>query len=523
MSHNSNRLFRLFFTKFFYLTLLLRIFLIRCKEKKKKIIVIPFKSYYPKTDEKDELVNYIGSMIKRKMYWESENENGQKIRVIMNLRSDTMHTSNAVGRFYEDENLEYYYKPNSNDICKFNYKESNNYKCITPYNKSYFLKSKLCYAKEKFKFYNDIKMNKDNISFYDIEFIHTVNNTEICFFDGLQLTNEYKTKEINLFIQLKNNLKSKSYSWMLKFNSPDEGYFIFGDIMGNKNIYFMKDINIEENCKYAYVKPFSSGTIFWKLNFDYLYLGDNVTVFNIEVNIDIDSQFIRIPDNIFYKIKKIYFSDYFNYNYQGGHPICFEKYIFAKFKGIYCKKNELLKTTNNFKNLPIFNFYSSDLYLNITFMPEELFRDFNNTLFFLVGHDTQIEKNEWRIGTILLQKYSIIFDPESKKLNILEYNNQNIIEEEKIVIEDKKNIYIAVLITLLLSAIIFCFIGVRYGKKIYQSRKIKANELNDGYDYSSYKEISSKKKLGIIPNNDINNKNLEKGINEYSLEMTKTQ
>ena len=231
---------------FFHL-ILLELYVIKCNEFQKKIIVIPFKSYLPNINENDELVKFFGSIIKRKIYWETENENGQKIPVIMTLRLSTMHTSDSVSLFYLDENLEYYCKRNSIDICNFNYKNSDNYKCITPYNKSFFLKSKLCYAKEKFKFYTNIKLNKDNIYFYDIEFIHTLNNTNICFFDGLQLTTDAKSKELNFFYQLKNNLNSKSYSWMLKFNSQDEGYFIFGDIINNENIDFIKDINIIEN------------------------------------------------------------------------------------------------------------------------------------------------------------------------------------------------------------------------------------------------------------------------------------
>ena len=34
-----------------------------------------------------------------------------------------------------------------------------------------------------------------------------------------------------------------------------------------------------------------------------------------------------------------------------------------------------------------------DLHLNITFSFKDLFREYNNTLFFLVGHDTQIESD----------------------------------------------------------------------------------------------------------------------------------
>jgi hypothetical protein len=280
----------------------------------------------------------------------------------------------------------------------------------------------------------------------------------------------------------------------------------------------MKDINTVDNYESIYVKPFSSGTIFWKLSFDYLYLGKNVMAINFEINIEINSQFIRVPDNIFSRIKRIYFSNYFNYNFQGGNPVCFEKYVFAKFKGIYCKKKELLELTNNLKGLPQFNFYSPDFHINITFNPEELFREYNNTLFFLVGHDTQLEKNEWNIGSILLQKYTIVFDPESKRLNLLKYSNViNNIEQKG---RNKGDIYIAIFLTLIITAIVFCFFGLRYGKKIYQSRKKKANELNDGYDYSTYKEIENKRR--IIPN-DINSKMTEKGIEEYTLEMTKTQ
>ena len=500
--------------KYTFILLLLIIIPIQSNEIQKKIIVVPFKSYYPIINEKEDLVKYIGSMIKRKLFWESENEDGQKIPIIMTLKWSSMHTSDSVAYLWTDETIEYYYK--QNDICNFNYKKSKNYKCVTPYNKSFSLKSKLCYAKEKFRFYTDTQMA--NTNFYDMEFIHTVNNTETCFFDGLQITTDKKDKELNFFIQLKNLIKSKSYAWMLKFNSADEGYFIFGDIINNKNIEFMKDINTVDNYESIYVKPFSSGTIFWKLSFDYLYLGENVMAINFEINIEISSQFIRVPDKIFSRIKRIYFSNYFNYNFQDGNPVCFEKYVFAKFKGVYCKKKELLNLTNNLKDLPEFNLYSPDFHINITFKPEELFREYNNTLFFLVGHDTQLEKNEWNIGSILLQKYTIVFDPESKRLNLLKYIN--VINNVEKKVGNKGDIYIAIFLTLIITAIVFCFFGLRYGKKIYQSRKKKANELNDGYDYSTYKEIENKRR--IIPN-DINSKMTDKGIEEYTLEMTKTK
>ena len=71
----------------------------------------------------------------------------------------------------------------------------------------------------------------------------------------------------------------------------------------------MKGINREENFESVYEKPFQSGTIFWKLSFAYLYLGNNITANNFEVNIEISSEFLRVPDKIFSKIKILYFSD----------------------------------------------------------------------------------------------------------------------------------------------------------------------------------------------------------------------
>ena len=106
-----------------------------------------------------------------------------------------------------------------------------------------------------------------------------------------------------------------------------------------------------------------------------------------------------------------------------------------------------------------------DLHLNITFSFKDLFREYNNTLFFLVGHDTQIESDEMFIGTILLKNYNIVFDPKSKQLYLMKYLNANKKEN------NKKSIYIAVFVTLFKSGIIFCFICLRYGKKLYQSEK----------------------------------------------------
>ena len=82
-------------------------------------------------------------------------------------------------------------------------------------------------------------------------------------------------------------------------------------------------------------------------------------------------------------------------------------------------------------------------------------------------------------------------------------------------------IFLIVFLAIVFSGIIFGFVGLKYGKKIYQSRKLKANELDDNYDYTQYKvknDINYEKKYGLFLNED--NKNIN--IKEISLEMTKS-
>ena len=50
-------------------------------------------------------------------------------------------------------------------------------------------------------FYNDIKLKQKNS--YNVEFIHSSNESNICFFAGLQMTNSYVDQQVNLFMDIK--------------------------------------------------------------------------------------------------------------------------------------------------------------------------------------------------------------------------------------------------------------------------------------------------------------------------------
>ena len=67
-------------------------------------------------------------------------------------------------------------------------------------NKSFHYITNICYAKEKIYLYNDY--NLKNKKLCDLEFIHSSNETHICFFAGLQFAESDYEKQLSLLYQL---------------------------------------------------------------------------------------------------------------------------------------------------------------------------------------------------------------------------------------------------------------------------------------------------------------------------------
>ena len=87
-------------------------------------------------------------------------------------------------------------------------------------------------------------------------------------------------------------------------------------------------------------------------------------------------------------------------------------------------------------------------------------------------------------GSLLLEKYITVFNNEEKTLNILKKKEEN----NKMEIVDNNSstkIFLIVMLVFILSAVIFILVGKLFGKKLFVSRKKKANELiDDDYDYT---------------------------------------
>ena len=107
------------------------------------------------------------------------------------------------------------------------------------------------------------------------------------------------------------------------------------------------------------------------------------------------------------------------------------------------------------------------------------------------------------LGLIFLKKYPIIFDDDSKIIKVMKitYDNED---------NDENNngtggkVILIILLSIILSGIIFGFIGLICGKKVFKVRKKKANELDDNYEYTENKgkeDINNENKYGLFEEN----------------------
>ena len=127
--------------------------------------------------------------------------------------------------------------------------------------------------------------------------------------------------------------------------------------------------------------------------------------------------------------------------------------------------------------------------LNFIFTYNDLFKIFDNKLFFLIIFPSLSSEN-WYIGEIFLSKYICTFNSESKSIYF--YKNQidklNNIKQEK----DKKkysNDLLRYLIEIFMGLIIIFLAFIIY-RRYRKSRKLLANELED----NNYIYIASEKR-----------------------------
>ena len=480
---------------------------INCKDDY-NILVYPVHSFLPKSNKENINEALISSLVYRMLYMSTQTESGLNISMPLNYDEAKIHTNNQLSYFRDrdKEGDDKRYSTDIDEVCNFNYKASNTYRMLTDFIYTFYSKSKTCYASENIILYRDIDLKQSSIN--TIKFIHASNDTHNCFCTGLIETDSISDLNYSFFYQFKKLINSKKFSWSLHFTNYNEGKFIFGDIINNTNLHFYNDNN-EDN--YLAIKEYKfSKRVYYKIKFENLIIGNYVNNTATYYEIDIHKRYITVSIDLFYKIKELYMLDT-----SEEKGICKEVNLDNSFFTIFCNKKKFLEHTDSFKKLKdlIFFYKNQGVQYNFSFSPKELFLEKDDYLYFFIGYGKKYKEyddegkidiniyNSFSLGTLFLEKYTVVFDDDVPCLYILKTKVSKEEEGNSFVI---KIVIIAVLI-FVFCALVFVIIGKLYGKKLFGGRKKKANELlDDDYDYSTKDFNDQTKKDGLFKENEEN-------------------
>lgn len=424
------------------------------------IVAIKFKTYYPYIENETTPLkpeDYFRKIHSSKIYLELQTEN-QVLNTIINLKEVLFHTTNT---YFEKNTVK-----NNNLLCSYNTSKSKTFINSEGYYKFNGIKDKCSYAKEKMKLHTDLSLDKYNIT--QMNFLCSIkhNISTLCGNNGL-IYFHTESHSYNIMGQIHKLFSLNDFTFLFNYSNSnsDEGLFI----IGNKPHVYSPD-NYDENDLYSFYTKYIH-----EFNLDAidLYINDNCNYTqNIYIKINPDFEGFQFPEEKFFLFDN-YFEEYFSNN------IC-EKGKYYIYTNIFCHENF---TEEMIKSFPTIEFRFSNI--SLKFFGEDLFYKYKNKFYFkIIGR--ALEKH-FDLGRLLLRKYIITFNPESRQIFFYKNkeNKEDEEEKEKILLEMK---YIIIIIVLSILLMILVPIGFYLGKKFYQNRKRKAYELSDGYDYTPSNE-----------------------------------
>ena len=284
----------------------------------------------------------------------------------------------------------------------------------------------------------------------------------------------------NFITSLKKNSIINSYSWYIHYYEKpykvNENEFYDGAIVldiFNQN-YFDDFSYLKKDNEYNIVNAKDLEAILaWTFNFEKIYYTINDTrifINNLIGGLSFETDLVQCPWGYFDSIKNKFFDYFFKNN------ICY--LAKGSYNYIYCDKKQFEKEVQNF---PTLYFRSNGLDKIFSLTGEDLFREFNGYLLFMMVYK-EFSYKYWTLGKIFLKKYNFYFDNDKKIVGCFD-----VVEPKK---EEETNFIIKAFNTIkwYLLIILGIIIGFLIGKKIREkARKIRANELEDNYEYLSNK------------------------------------
>ena len=320
---------------------------------------------------------------------------------------------------------------------------------------------------------------------------------------GLGLVDEkYVLSSEKCFLnELKNIGIINNYVWYFNFNNwnNSEGKLIIGSTLHEDfpNIYSEKDLKYT---KMIYNDVESSQNI--EIKFDKIYIKENNdrTIFNnINVEFLFDSDVIITSRSFLVAMNSLFLYEYIR------KGLCFTskfyQYYINSFELVYfyCYENI---TNELYELIPSIKFFSYDFNYTFEITKDELFTVKDEYVYIRILFAETITL-KWYLGRQFTMKFPFVFYPQNK---IIGFYTKFKDSQSNYLLQNIWKYLTLTLIALLLS-VFSIFIGMKI-QKIRSSKKKKANELLDDYDYST---------------ENINDENMESSKNNKDIEKNKAE
>lgn len=328
-------------------------------------------------------------------------------------------------------------------------------------------------------------INNSNFSLYKLENCSiTVDNNmkgPQCFHIGTQVKLQADETGNNLIDILFKKNYIKSYLYEFKIINDDEMHLNIGLKISDKDIQnykFIKPISI-------YYSEYYNNKI-WGLNFDKIYLKNYPMIYNPESNVELDINVGCILGNTDFHG---YFKNYLKSNNIFVEPKIGEQEYYFYFFDKNIPEIEIIK---NFE----ITFYYKDLNYNFTLNFEDLFIEKRFGYYFLIAFEKKFRPN-WKFGYPFFKKYKFIFDFDLELIGFSCINGCQNTEMKESNYNFKKFI---IILGNIFGSIVILLIGILLGKKLYEEKKARANELLDLYEYKENEKSEIKKEYEKIEN-----------------------
>ena len=304
---------------------------------------------------------------------------------------------------------------------------------------------------------------------------------------GLNADNKsvQKYSKYNFINELKKNKIIKDYYFTIKYNDNNSGNLIIGDIPHNYdknyNHYYFKDI-------YCEMHDFDFG---WNLKFDSIYISDEKNSRDIK-KVDGLYAYLNVEKSIIEGTTS-YRTILLNYFMQEqiNNKICFEVLDSENYYSYYCNEKVNISKVKNLY------FYNKELNFTFELTYKDLFyhNEYDGNYYFLIvflkDDEMGYSSYYWKLGEPLFKKYQFIFNQNTKKIGLYtNFNdNENNIKNENWWSKNKWYVILIILLLILfsgLSVVLFLYI------KNKPKRKIKANELDEDFEYNSSNPSNNK-------------------------------